>query len=68
MGVLCGAMVIRKFFRPQTDITAYETAFILAHLSVAAWRPLWKQEVVFTLRQWEEEMPKEMRRHFNDAR
>jgi hypothetical protein len=55
---------MRKHFRPQEDITAYEVAVIVARVTLKD-RSLWDTSIVFNERQWEE--IGELQRHFQDA-
>ena len=51
---------IKLKFEPKEDITAYELAFLVAHIVPLA--PL-KDGVIFTHKQWNE-LPYSIQRHF----
>jgi len=55
-----------KYFRPQKDITAYEVAFLLGHVTFNPLKSLWQTGITFTDQQWAD-LPEEMRRHFADS-
>lgn len=50
-------------FRPMPDITSYEVAYILGRVGGVGipW-----QGVSFTEKQWAEDVPEEMKRHFQE--
>ena len=54
---------MKKYFRPQRDITAYEVAWILGH-AIAGFHSPW-HGVEFSYYDWDRLGP-EMQRHFTD--
>ena len=56
---------MKRYFRPQKDITAYDAAYLLSHMATNPVQSMWLSGVEFQDDQWSE-LPAEMRRHFSD--
>ncbi len=55
---------VKKYFRPEPDITTYELAILVSNFSsVVGWPP--RSGVYFTREMWDA-MPANLKRHFQD--
>ncbi len=60
---------MKKYWRPKHDITAYEVAYLFGRMvgHHGGILSIWTGGITFTQEQWDNEVPQEMKRHFEDA-